>query len=67
MMMISDFSCFFLSHPTPPQKRASSHLGVDADYLSALVAIVGKDVLVALDAVGVVIPVQEVEDGQVVG
>ena len=31
-------------------------LGVDADDLAALVAVVGEHVLVALDAVGVVIP-----------
>ena len=31
-------------------------LGVDADDLAALVAVVGEHVLVALDAVGVVVP-----------
>ena len=31
-------------------------LGVDADDLTALVAVVGEHILVALDAVGVVVP-----------
>jgi len=32
------------------------NLGVNADDLAALVAVVGEDVLVALDAVGVIVP-----------
>ncbi len=34
----------------------SLHLGVNADDLATLVAVVGEHVLVALDAVGVVVP-----------
>jgi hypothetical protein len=32
-----------------------SYLGVNADYFTALIAVVGKNILVALDAVGVVV------------
>jgi len=41
-------------------------LGVDADNLTALVAVVGEHVLVALDAVGVVVPQDVPVPGQAV-
>jgi hypothetical protein len=38
------------------RKCQGHHLGVNADDLATLVAVVGEHILVALDAVGVVVP-----------
>ncbi len=41
------------------------YLGIDPDELAALIAVVGEYVLVALDAVGVIVPEHVPEGGAI--